>query len=91
MLNNGDMRSALIEVHISINESRVSWVYVEHEPRKTDVWSHLNIFHFWNKSIVFILALKKLEIFEWMNVLLWYKYENEFYIGTIWSFTFLIL
>lgn len=62
-----------------MNESHVSCVYVTHEPWKTDASFHLNILHVQNMIIVFILALKKLEIFEWMNVLLSYKYENKFY------------
>jgi len=36
MLNDRDMRSAFIELHMSINESQVSLVYVTHEPWKTD-------------------------------------------------------
>ena len=74
MLNDRDMRSAFIELHMSINERHVSWVYVTQEPWKTDVWFHLNNLHVQNMSIVFILALKKLEIFEWINVLFLYKY-----------------
>jgi len=88
MLNDRDLRSAFILLHVTIN---VSCVYVTHEPRKNDAWSRLNILHVQNMSIVIILALKKLELFEWMNALLSYKYENEFYNSSIWIFTFLIM